>query len=535
MSFDTHYTTFQISRTLKVVLLFFFLLNAAPGFGQEKKRIEILNAGSLESNENIVANAQRLIDSVLIQHNNVLIWCDSLYNYNGTNRVDAFGHVHLTQGDTLHLYANTMMYDGDKNFAQARGNVHLINKTTNLFTDTLDYDLATKVSYYNSYGKIVDSTNVLTSIIGQYYINSDLVHFYKDVHGYNENYTLDSDTLLYNTNTGRIFIEGPTTIRDSANTLYAEDGWYDSKTGEAELEKNPKVFNEKQELTADYIKYNEENGDGNAVGSVKIRDFENNMLVEGLNAAYNKSTEMASVTDSAVFMMFSKEDTLFMHADTLRTIPDTIEGEKIVSAFYGVRFYRSDIQGVCDSLVYFTRDSVVQLLQKPVIWSEIHQLSADEIDMKENTNAPDEMHLINNSFIISKQDSNRFDQIKGKNMVGYIVNNKLDKINVDGNGQTLYYAREDGKGIIGLNRAESSNIGIKFKDSKIYRIAFLRSPQGILKPLLELTQEERRLSGFDWKVSQRPLSKNDIFRREIANDNTEDDKPLEQIEEINAP
>lgn len=531
---ETFHIIFRSSPIFKTALIFFFLLNAASGFSQEKKRIDIIHANSLEENENIVANAQRLIGDVEIRHKDMLMWCDSAYTYSGTNKVDAFGHVHINQGDTLHLYANKIYYNGDKNFASAFDSVRLINKGITLYSDTVDYDLAANIGYYDDYGKIVDSTNVLTSIIGQYYINNDLVHFYKDVHGYNENYNLVSDTLLYNTKTGRIFIEGPTTIRDSANTLYAEDGWYDSKTGEAELIKNPKVFNEKQELTADYIKYNEENGDGKAVGSVKIRDFENNMEVEGLNAVYNKTTEMASVTDSAVFMMFSKEDTLFMHADTLRTIPDTIEGEKIVTAFYGVRFYRSDIQGVCDSLVYFTRDSVVQLLHNPVIWSEIHQLSADEIDMKENSNAPNEMQLRNNSFIISRQDSGRFDQIKGKNMVGYIVDNKLDRINVDGSGQTLYYAREDEK-IIGLNRAESSKISIKFKDGKIFRIAFLKSPEGVLKPLLELTQEEKKLSGFDWKVSQRPLSKADIFRREIATDNAKEKKPREQIEEINSP
>jgi lipopolysaccharide export system protein LptA len=522
------------SFTIKIVGVFIFLFfNYFFAFSQEKKKVEILEAEYAETATND-PTAQRLVgNQVKIKHKDILMWCDTAYTYSGSNKVDAFGHVHINQGDTLNLYASKIYYNGDKNFASAYDSVRLVNKGTTLYSDTIDYDLATNIGYYDNHGKIVDSTNVLTSVIGQYYVDSNLVHFYKDVHGYNENYTLDSDTLHYNTETGRIFIEGPTVIRDSSNTLYAEDGWYDSKTGEAELEKNPRVFNEKQQLTADYIKYNEENGDGNAVGSVKIQDFENNILVEGINAVYNKTSETASVTDSAVFMMYSKEDTLFMHADTLRTIPDTIEGEKVITAFYGVRFFRSDIQGVCDSLVYFTKDSVVQLYNHPVIWSEIHQLSADKIDMKQKINAPDEMHLTNNSFIISKQDSGRFDQIKGKNMIGYIVNNQLDRINVDGNGQTLYYAREDEQ-MIGLNRAESSNISIQLKDGKIFRIAFLKAPEGELKPMFELTEEEKKLSGFDWKIDQRPLSKFDIFRRETPEAKNEVKKP-KQSEEIMAP
>ena len=519
---NSNTNSFIFKITGVFIALFFSQIFA---FSQEKKKVDILDSeyGEAVTNQ---PNAQRLVNHVKLKHKNILMWCDTAYTYTGTTKVDAFGHVHINQGDTLHLYAGKVFYDGDKNFASAYDSVRLVNKGITLYSDTIDYDMAANIGYYDDFGRIVDSTNVLTSIIGRYYIDNDMVHFYKDVHGFNEKYTIDSDTLHYNTKTGKIFIEGPTVIRDSSNTLYAEDGWYDSKTGEAELKKNPRVYDEKQQLSADYIKYNKENGDGNAVGSVKIQDFENNILVEGINAIYNKISETATVTDSAVFMMYTKEDTLFLHADTLRTIPDTIEGEKVVTAFYGVRFYRSDLQGVCDSLVYFTRDSVVQLYKDPVIWSEIHQLSADKIDMKQMLNAPDEMHLTNNSFIISKQDSGKFDQIKGKNMTGYILNNKLDRILVDGNGQTLYYAREKEQ-MIGLNRAESSKISIRFKDGKIYRIVFLTSPEGVLKPILELTDEEKKLSGFDWKINQRPLSKFDIFNRVIPDDESENKKTKE--------
>ena len=141
--------------------------------------------------------------------------------------------------------------------------------------------------------------------------------------------------------------------------------------------------------------------------------------------------------------------------------------------------------------------------------------------MKQNKDAPDEIHLINNSYIISKLDSGRFDQIKGRDMTGYIVNNEIDKIDVDGSGQTLYYTREDTT-IIGLNRAESSRISIQFKDDKIYRIAFVQSPQGTLKPLFEVSEEEKKLSGFDWKIDLRPMSKDDVFINKLTTEKPEE-------------
>ncbi len=502
-------------RNVKWKLLVLLFLVSFSSFSQEKKRIEIIRAGSLEASEQIASNAQRLVDSVLISHKNILMWCDSAYTYTGTNRVDAFGRVHIKQDDTLHLYANKVFYDGDISFARAWGNVKLINKSTTIYTDTLDYDLAANISYYNDKGKIIDSTTTITSQIGRYHVNDDILHLFKDVVAVNEKFTMNSDSVSYNTETKRIFINGPTTIRDSANTLYAENGWYDSNTGEAELLKNPIISNETQNIAANYIRYNKENKSGKALGSVKITDLENSSIITGNIAEYNDFLETALVTDSAVYMNYNEKDTLFLHADTLRTMPDTVPDEKIVFGYHKVRFFRTDLQGLCDSMVYFTRDSLIQLYKSPVIWSDIHQLTADLIEMKQFQNAPDELHLTKNSFIISKQDSNMYDQIKGKEMVGYIINNKLNNIEVDGNGQTLYYAREKEQ-IIGLNRAESSKISIRFREGKIYTISFLSAPEGVLKPLLELTEEDKKLKDFDWKIQLRPLSKYDIFDRKIV-------------------
>lgn len=492
--------------------ILFTLLASFPAGAQQKKRVIIEQADLLEINEKIVANAARLLGNVRIRHNEVLMWCDSAYAYHNTNKVDAFGNVHIMQGDTMHLYAHRAFYNGDASFARAFGDVRLIKKNTTLYSDTVDYDLTNNIGYYDDTGKIVDSTNVLTSQIARYFVNQDIVYFYKNVEGKNEKYTLLTDTVQYNTVSGIFYIEGPTTIRDSSNTIYAEDGWYNSQTGEAQLLKNPLVYNEKQQLRGTMIDYNRATGSGQVKGAIEAIDFEKNTIVKGMNAWYDEKTDAAFVTDSAVFILFDKNDSLYLHADTLRTIPDTLKDEKIIQAYFGVRFYRSDLQGKCDSLVYFTRDSTVQFFREPVLWSENHQLSAHFIEMKSNADTPDEVRLIRDSYIVSKQDSLMYDQIKGKNMTGYVIENKLDRIDVDGNGQALYYANDKGK-IIGLNRSESAKINIWFREGKIFRINFLSQPEGKLTPLEQVTDEERRLSGFEWKELLRPASKDDIYRK----------------------
>lgn len=502
----TYRSTFFPTLILFSTLLFVSI----QGFSQEKKRVELLNAGSMQASENI-ANARRLIDSVIIQHKDILMYCDSAYLYENSNRVDAFGNVHINKADTINLYAEKVFYDGDRDFAQAIKNVVLKSKNTTLYTDTLDYDTGQNIGYYNHGGKIVDSTNTLTSVIGKYYVDDNLAHFTKDVSGFSKSYTLNSQDLQYNTTTEIVYFMGPTTIRDSANTLYAEDGWYNTQTGAADLKSTPYIYNDEQMIRASQIIYDKQSGDGEAIGNVFIEDYNNRSIVQGNKVVYNDIKETATVTDSAMFISYNDTDSLYLHADTLRTLPDTIPDEKIVKAYYGVRFFRTDIQGICDSLNYFTKDSLVQLFVNPVLWSAAQQLTADQIELRQHANAPDEMNMYKNSFIVSELDSGRYDQIKGKNMTGYVVNGELDHIDVDGNGQTLYYAREE-QGVIGVNRAESSNIGIKFKEGKFYMISFQKQPAGELKPILGLGESDKFLSDFNWYGDKRPISKDDIFR-----------------------
>ena len=498
----------------KIGLILVLLFPAILSYSQERKKIDIIEADVLEYNENIIADAQRLIGNVLIKHNDVLMWCDSAYAYSGSNKVDAFGHVHINQGDSIQLFADFINYDGDNAYARSIGNVKLIKLTTTLYTDTLDYDMDRNIGFYEHNGKVIDSTNTLTSLIGRYFVDLDQINFYQNVNTFNDDYHLKNDTLIYNTITGQIEIQGPTFIEDKKDStnLYAEKGWYNSKTSRSELTKNPKVSNNKQTITGNYIEYDGENSKGIALGNVEITDIENSMVVRGEKTNYSKSLEIAIVTDSAQLIIFSEEDSLFLHADTLKSYPDTIENENIISAYWGVRFYRNNIQGKCDSLIYYTKDSIVQMYTSPVLWSENRQMSSEKIEMKSKANAPDEVVLTTNAFIISQLDTGMFDQIKGKEMTAYIENNSLNKIDVNGSGQTLYYAQDE-NGIIGLNKAESSKIYITFQDGAIHRISLVSKPEGLLKPMGQLTDPDRTLQGFDWKQALRPISKFDIFRK----------------------
>jgi len=499
----------------------FFVLSVCVTFRAgaqktEKKKIEIERAQTFEFNEKIVANAQRILGDVQIRHNTIVMWCDSAWSYTDKNMVDAFGHVHILKDDTLNLYADFVNYDGDRKFALARYNVKLENKGTVLTTDSLDFDMITNVGYYNHSGTITDSTNVLTSVIGQYFAKTDLAYFKTNVVATTPKYRMFSDTLIYKMADKIAYIVGPTTIKDDSVTLYTEKGFYNTITGETELLKKPEITDRTHKVLADSVFYNKTTGKGRALGRACMEDFENRMIVKGNRVFFNEIKKTATVTDSAMYIQYSKQDSLFLHADTLRVLPDTSAVDaKLVKAYFRVKFYRNDLQGKCDSMVYWQKDSTIQLFHNPVIWSKGNQLTAKYMEMIQHAPpSPDEVKMDGDAFIIAMEpDSIRFNQIKGRKMTGYVRNNELYKISVDGNGESLYYAR-DSKGLIGLNKAESSSIEIGLEKGKVKRIALISSPEGVLTPTLQLDESNTKLPGFEWLELVRPKTIVDIFKKD---------------------
>ena len=571
---------------LPILMLLIGLLLFLNSFAQTRKNVEILSCDDLKYDARIAANAQRLLGNVNIRVDGALMWCDSLYSYEN-NTVDAFGRVHIIRGDTLNMYADFVNYNGNTKLAKARRNVKLIDKQVTLTTDSLDYSMTNDLASYNYSGTVKDSTNVLNSVIGQYYVNEKKAYFKTKVDGTTKDYKIKSDTLIYFTDTKKVFIEGPTRIFNEKDTLYAEYGWYDSMKNYTRLTKRPKMWNEKQLVKADSIFYNKVSGEGLAMGHARLQDIENSIVVVGNQVKYNDLTKIASATDSAVFIQYSKTDSLFLHSDYLRTMPDSTakrifgadkkeitkstgklttprkstaiqanpllqahqkkqdklvmksdsvltkamvndtipvdtlktkpkkKDDRLVLAYHKVRFFRTDMQGKCDSLAYWSKDSTIQMFTQPVIWSGGNQISANYIEMINRTKDPDLIHMVEDAFIIAMEtDSVRFNQIKGKNMTGYIRNNELNKIDVNGNGESNYYA-SDKNGVIGLNKAQSSNITITMNKGKVKKIAFIKSPDGELKPMAELQDGDKILLGFNWQDEIRPKNKEDIFRHPV--------------------
>jgi lipopolysaccharide export system protein LptA len=326
-----------------------------------------------------------------------------------------------------------------------------------------------------------------------------------------QDYTIHSDTLKYNTLTEIAFFFGPTTIVSDENTIYCRNGWYDTQNDIARFSKDAYFTNKEQSLTGDSLFYDRTLGYGRADRNIMMRDSVQNLIITGHFAEHFEKDGLSIVTDEALLIMVEKSDSLFMHADTLKAITDENNELRWLYAYHKARFYRNDLQGLSDSIVYNVADSTFFMYHNPVLWSDVHQLTAQSIDIITGENEVKSVHLHEAAFIASEEVDLGFNQVKGKSMVGHFRDNDLWRIDVFGNGETLYYVREEDGSVVGLNKALASDIVIYIEENRVNGIRFLTRPEANLFPPDNIPDDGKLLRNFQWLDDRRPKSKEDVF------------------------
>ncbi|MFH0894142.1 MAG: OstA-like protein [Bacteroidota bacterium] len=501
---------------MKRFLFTAFIIVLSAGFliaqeqPKEKKKVELISAVSLRYDKDI-PGVKRLIGDVAFKHNGTYMFCDSAYFAENENYIEAYGNIQINQNDTVRIWGKKLIYNGEDRIAELHDSVVMEDGKMTLFTNHLNYDMNAKTAQFYDSGYIFDKENTLESLMGFYYVDKGEFFFKKDVVLTNPKYVMTSDTLLYNTQSKISYFFGPTEIVGKDNYIYCENGWYNTEKEVSQFNKNAFLRDKNQTLEGDSIYYNRTQGFGKGFGNVKISDTIEKTVISGDYGQYDEVKDESFVTGNALLTKVSDGDSMFLHADTLQAYFDTTNQCKSAFAYHNVKMYKSDLQGLCDSLVYNYTDSLIRLYKKPVIWSDKTQLTAEYIELRIKNKDLESALMKDAAFMISEKDTIRYDQVKGKVITGYFSNRELYKLIVEGNGETIYYMDEENKSQLGINKAESSEIVIYFLDQEVNRISFKVMPTAVLYPPDKLSSEEKKLKDFRWLAPIRPKSKADLF------------------------
>ena len=487
----------------------------------QTNKVFLENADILKANEAISTDYQVLTGNVRFRRGDMYMFCDSAYFYAQTSSLDAFGNVRMTQGDTLWVYSDVLHYYGDQGVAELRSNVRLENRSTTLLTDALDYEINSNVGYYFDGGTIVDNRNntELTSQYGRYELDTKQAEFSRNVHLVNDRYEMFTDLLDYNTQSHIAHITSETLIVSDSNTINTTNGWYNTSADDATLYQRSLITaKDGKTLLGDTVYYNRKRNYGEARGDVIITDPSNKVILDGDYGYHDDNAHYSYVTGRARAREFSQQDTIYLHADTLCTlinhvVNDTVnDSVRVLRAFNQVRFYRNDIQGICDSLQLSEADSIINMYRHAVVWNLQRQIFGDEINVHLVDSAADWATLPTGGFMAEHLGETYYDQLSGKKMKAWFENKELRQLDVDGNVQVIMFPQEDDSTYNKMVNAESSYMRLNLKaKQEVDRIVMWPEVSGKVTPLFLAKRADLYLPQFKWYDLLRPKSPDDIF------------------------
>ena len=460
--------------------------------------------------------AQIVTGKVQFSHKGSKLWCDSAYFYEASNSVKAFGHVRFKQGDTLSLTCDRADYDGQELVMHARMNVVLKHNKQTLYTDSLDYDRLYEFAYFFDGGRLVDGDDKLSSDWGEYSTKTREAVFYYDVRMRSPERLIETDTLHYDTRTSVAHITGKSKITSNQGIIYTDDGFFDSKQDKARLYNRSTVINEGKTIVGDSLYFDDNTGVAEGFGNVVYIDTQNKNELRCGHLNYNKITGYGYATIDALLKDFSQEDTLYLHGDSIKLYTYDINTDsvyRVVHCFDKVRAYRTDMQAVCDSLVFSSKDSCLTMYRDPIVWNAGRQMLGEKIMVFMNDSTVREAHVLGQAFSIEQlPDSIHYNQVSSTNMFSYFVDGNPRRSDAVGNVRAIYYPVDDkDTTLIGLNYTETDTMRMFMNGQRKMERIWMPRATGTLYPMTQIPPSKLKLTGFAWFDYIRPTGPDDVF------------------------
>lgn len=511
--------------TIVVILCLFGICLSQSGYSQKKRkqsaktddnRVYLVHSNTLSYDQRKNPDAQILCGNVEFFHQGAKLFCDSAHFYEGTNSFEAFGNVKMYQGDTLSLFSDYAFYDGNEQMAMSRYNVVLKHRESTLYTDSLNYDRLYSVGYFFEGGRLVDKDATLTADWGEYNTGTKMAAFHYNVVLRDDKFNLISDTLYYNTSQSEAHVVGASEITSGKSNIYSDDGFYNTQTERARLFNRSVVKNEGKIIIADTIYHDAKLKTSEALWNVEYTDTVNKNVMTCDYCWYDDSVGYAMATKKAVAIDYSQGDSLYMHADTFKLYTYNINTDSVyrtVHAYNKVRAYRTDVQAVCDSLVFISKDSCMTMYRDPIVWNYSQQLLGETIKIYMKDSTIERAHVIEQALSVEQQqtDTTRYNQVASKEMLAYFENGEISRGEAIDNVQVIYFIIDDSdSSFIAQNNLETTELKMFLENRKMKRMWAPKS-EGVMYPMSQIPPEKKFLDSFAWFDYVRPLNKDDIF------------------------
>ncbi len=456
----------------------------------------------------------------------------------------------MLQSEKTTLKSKKGTYDLKTNIVHFVERVNVDGEDFYMVTDTLDFDTKNEIAIWNSPAIIEQDTAEIYSKKGRYEINPKKAEFAGDAQYKKKDVLATADKMNYNGDKKEVSMFGNAKYESTQDTAIADTILYFEELDIIKLNGNAFFKNKTSKAKGNKIEYNKKEDGFKMIGRGEIQDSTTFLIAD--NSQYSEITKKGFANGDVIWRDTSAQtqlntDSLTLDGsqdyfiarnikgskpvlqtkvdqDTMYISAMTISRQRIISKIDSttmdtaiviignkhVEIFKSDMQGIADSMSFNQTDSIFRLLINPLLWTDTTQLSADTIDMFMKDKKMDHLDMKSNGLVITSPDLLFFNQIRGNKIVGLFKDSAIEKLKVNGDAQCIYYMLDDDDAYIGVNQTDSKSMIFQFENKKIKDIKFYIDPKSTLTPMDKADHEKIKLKGFSWQLNKRPLNSRDV-------------------------
>ena len=478
-----------------------------------QKDVLKLLPGSKKANYFEENDLLKLEGDVNFEYQQNTMFCDSAYYFEKAEIVRAYGNVHIIK-ENLNIFCDSAFFDGQAEKSKLWGRVKMRDGDYKLTTDSIDYDSASGRATYRNHGVIrkINSKERITSKVGYFYPDTKNYHFQDSVKYTNESLTMTTDTLQFDYAKQISYFFGKTKIKKDSADIVSTYGWFHTKNNLGYLHGDAMFKDPEKTLFADTIFYNDSLQKIEAKKNVHFTEEKNNIRIQSNYLLKDESKDVTFVSECVLAELIQESDTIYIHSDTLRILPDTVDDQKMIFAYHGVRIFNTQIQASCDSLSFIETADLMTLYSSPIIWSENAELKGDSMQIHLKDSLIDHIDIYDNASVIMELDSGTFyNQISGKDIIALMKKGKLVQTDVYGSATSIYFPEDEEQTDslltikrMGLNKLEASTLTVHLDSGEVTGITYRTQPTGVFYPMDQINIKDKWIKNFKWNPMLRP-------------------------------
>ncbi len=495
-------------RTSKILIGFSLILHCLPDSANAQNRVTINRAKEVIGVTVEGERVRKLLGDVSLKTENMVMYCDSAYQYLEKNEVRAFGNIEIETPDEL-IFADTLVYFTDVDFSQLRGRVVIEADSATLFSEAVDYRFSTKVGHFLEKVRLEDPDGILTAQSGFYYREADSAVFRGDVQLSDSLQYVEGDSLFINRKKNTYRLYGDLFVDDRENNVMLKgDSLKSDSVGHRLLEGNAwlKKYKEKTDTTAI---------DSTMADTSRVPPISADTTAhDSAEASYQRQRQMAMDTsvgkpDSVATSQppdSSSSDTTHIRAQKIHSIEKTTpaDTQAVINAYHNVRIWSPKFAAIADTAHYDDQTETFVLRSNPIAWHKQIQLTGPYIKVQLKNDEINRLISHVRPFVVQQDTSiDRLNQVTGDTLRVNFTNGEISRIHVYPNSHLLRFTKNENGEADGLVDMTAPSTTLLFEGGELDTMKALGPVDGFYLPKGEKTAE-RRLDGFVWSPEKRP-------------------------------